>query len=277
MAGRAGRAGARALPESPFPPMGRSLLAGARAVAGSPVILATAFLGLLGTWALHVVFGPEPTPAGLAVLVSIPPVHVLGDAFLAIPRGASAAFSLGVVATLALLRALTFGTLCVLILQALRDGRPSARDAIRALPRILLVFAALYVLQFGLLLAGYVIVTGFLGQLGSLVAASVGLYFLAFSPVIAAAEGDLPAQALRRGARAARLPGTGHLLLVMGYVLVLSFSNAVAPFPVVGPATPSIAAWAYGLTLTFVHVSVLAALTYRWLAIREEVPAPAGK
>jgi hypothetical protein len=245
-------------------------------VGSSPPILAVAFLSLLATWGAFVLLGAEPSPRTLAVLLSAPPVHVFSDAPIAIPRDASATFSVGAVAGLAALRGITFGLLSLLIIDALRGGAVSVTAALRVLPRTALVFAGLYLVQFGLVLAAFQLLVGLLGQLAFL-AIAAGLYFLVFSPVVAASEGDWPGQAVRRGARAARLPGTRHLTMVMAYFLVLFYSGAVAPFPVLGPATPSVGAWAYGLVSTFIHVSVLAAFAYRWLVVREQVPVAAPR
>jgi hypothetical protein len=180
----------------------------------------------------------------------------------------------GAVAGLTALRGITFALLALLILQVLREGRTSLAAAARALPRTATVMGALYLIQFGLVVAAFQLLLGFLQQLAilSIVAA---LYFLAFAPVVAAAEGEGPRQALRRGYRAARLPGTRHLSLVAAYFLVLFYSGAVAPFGVLAPATPTLGAWAYGLFATFIHVSVLAAFAYRWLEVRDQVPAAA--
>ncbi len=270
------RLGRLGLTESPFPPLGQSIAAGLRVVGSSPPILAVAFLSLLATWGVFVVLGTEPSPRTLAILLSAPPVHVFSDAPIAIPVGAGATSSIAAVAGLAILRGITFGMLTLLIIEALRGGKASIRNAVRALPRTALVFAGLYLVQFGLVLAAFQLLVGLLGQLAFL-AIAAGLYFLVFSPIVAASEGDTPGQAVRRGARAARLPGTRHLTMVMAYFLILFYSGAVAPFPVLGPATPSIGAWAYGLFSTFLHVSVLAAFAYRWLEVREQVPVVAAR
>jgi hypothetical protein len=47
------------------------------------------------------------------------------------------------------------------------------------------------------------------------------------------------------------------------------------PQPAVSPATPTVATWAYTLGATFVHVVVMAAFVYRWLAVRDVVPTGA--
>lgn len=263
------------VPESPFPPLATSLARGFLVVGGSPQVLATAFLSLLGTWGVFVSLGAETGPRTISLLLSAPPVHVFSDAPVALSPGSSGVFSVLAVAGLTALRGITFALLCLLIVQGLRGGRTRVSDALRLLPRMAIVLGGLYLVQFGIVVAAFQLLVGFLGQLAVLSIAA-GLYFLVFAPVVAAAEGEGPRQALRRGVRAARLAGTRHLSMVLAYFLLLFYSGAIAPFGVLAPATPSIGVWAYGLAMTFVHVSVLAAFVYRWLAVRDQVPAAPG-
>jgi hypothetical protein len=277
-AGKGGKAGKTKAepptrtPESPFPTLGKSMARGLRVVGASPQILATSFLGVLATWGAFVAIGAEPDPRAMSLLLSAPPVHAFIDAPVALSPGESGLFSGLVVAGFAALRGITFALLILLIVQGLREDRTSVRQALRALPRRAVVLGGLYLVQFALVVAAFQLLVGFLGQLAVL-AIAAGLYFLAFAPIVAAAEGDRPREALRRGFRAARLPGTRHLSMAMAYFLVLFYSGAIAPFSGLAAATPSIAVWAYSLVLTYVHVSVLAAFTYRWLEVRDQVPA----
>jgi hypothetical protein len=203
-------------------------------------------------------------------------VHVFGDAPVALSAEASIATSVLSVAGLAALRGVTFGLLLILVTQVLGQGRTSLRAALERLPRTAIVVGGLYLIEFGLVVAAFQLLVGFLGQL-AILAIAAGLYFLVFAPVVAAAEGDGPRESLRRGFRATRLPGTRHLTMVMAYFLVLIYSGAIAPFPPLTPATPTVGIWAYGLFFTFVHVSVLAAFAYRWLAVRDQVPSSAER
>lgn len=258
-------------PESPFPTLASSVARGFRVVGSSPPILATAFLSLLVTWGVFVAMGSEVGPRTLSLLVSTPPVHVFTDAPVALAPRSTGVFSVLAVAGLAALRGLMFGLLILLIARTLREGGASMRAALGELPRVSVVVGVLYLVQFGLAVAALQLLVGFLGQLAVLTIAAA-LYFLVFAPIVAGAEGEGPRQALRRGLRAARLPGTRHLSMVMAYFLLLFYSGAIAPFGLLTPATPSIAVWAYGLTMTFVHVSVLASFVYRWIEVRDEVP-----
>ena len=260
--------------DSPFPPLGQSIALGLRVVGGSPPILAVAFLSLLATWGAFVGLGAAPDPRALAVLLPVPPVHVLGDAGVAIPRSATAFSSIAAVGSLAALRGVTYGLLCLLIVAALRGGTASIGDAVRSLPRVAVVFVGLYLVQFGLVVAG-VQMLGLLLPEFAFLGIAAGLYFLAFSVAVAATEGHGPGQAVRRGVRAARLPGPRHLSFVMAYFLVVLYSGTIAPFPVLGPSTPGVAAWSYALGFTYLHTSVLAALVWRWLGVRDQVPVTA--
>jgi hypothetical protein len=258
--------------ESPFPPMATSLARGFRVGGASPQILAISFLGVLATWGAFVAVGAEPDPRAMSLFLSAPPVHVFIDAPVALSQGVSGLFSALTVAGFAALRGITFALLVLMVVQGLREGRTSVRDALRLLPQRAVILGGLYLIQFGLAVAAFQLLVGFLGQLAVLTIAA-GLYFLVFGPIVAAADGDGPRQALRRGLRAARLPGARHLSMVMAYFLLLFYSGAIAPFSGLAPATPSVAVWAYALVLTFIHVSVLAAFVYRWLEVRDRVPA----
>jgi hypothetical protein len=273
---KAGKGPSRPIPETPYSTLSVTIARGLRAVGSSPEILAVAFLSLLATWGAFVLLGAEPGPRTMSLLMSAAPVHVFSDAPAALAPGSTPQFSVVAAASLALLRGVSFALLTLLIVQMLRDGRASIRDALRALPRMALVFVALYLIEFGLVVAAFQLLLAFLGQL-AILAIVAGLYFLVFAPVVAAAEGDGPRPALRRSMRAARLPGTRHISLVLMYFLLLFYSGAVAPFGVVSPATPSIAVWAYALVATFIHVSMLAAFASRWLEARDQVPAAASK
>lgn len=261
----------RPIPVSPFPTLAVTLAKGLRVVGSSPEILGVAFLTLVITWLAFVALGAEPGPRTLSVLVSVAPVHVFSDAPVTLSPGSTALFSVLAVAGLAVLRSVSFGLLTLLVVQALREGRVSMRDALRALPRVSLVFAGLYLIEFGLVVAAFQLLLAFLGQ-AAILAIVAGLYFLIFAPIVAAAEGEGPRQALRRGMRAARLPGSRHISLVLAYFLLLFYSGAVAPFGLLPPATPSFVVWIYGLVGAYIHISVLAAFAYRWLAVRDQVP-----
>ena len=262
---------------SPFPPFGVSVARGMQATAGHPQTLATSFLSLLATWGLFVGFGALVPPALLAVLMAVSPAHVfVSDVGVALGAGDGTAVTLVAVVAIAALRAVTFGLLILLLLHALRDGRPSLRAAAAALPRVALRLLGVYLFETAAVVFAQQLLASFLPGFGILVLAA-GIYLLVFVPIVAAAEDASIQESLRRGLRAIRLPGTRHLSMVMGYFVILVYSFVVAPFGPLAPATPSILTWGYALLLTFLHVSVLGAFVYRWLEVRDLVatgPAP---
>jgi hypothetical protein len=247
--------------------LGRTVLA----VGSSPVLLAAAFGSLLATWAVFAGFGFPGTPQVLAIAMAISPAHLfLTDVPVALGAGSEVAV-LGAFGALAVVRAVTFSFLTLLLGAALR-GRADVRAVARRLPAAAGGFAALYIGEVGLVLVASTLLTGFLGQLAILVVPAA-IYFLSLVPVVGVLEGASIREALARGTRAVRRPGTGHLAFAAGYFLFIYLAASVSPFGPIAPATPTILTWAFGLAMTFLHVSVLGALVLRWLALRHEVPA----
>jgi hypothetical protein len=259
-----------ALAPSPYPGLGITLARGLGVTGSLPVILATAFLGLLATWATFVLLGAEASPRFLAVAMAISPANLFTDVPVAFAPGDTVRVVVSVV-VLAVLRSVTAGMLVALIADAF-EGRPSLRGAVRRLPRAGSTLAAVYLVEVGVVVVLLQLVAGFLGQLSLLVVAAA-IYFLAFVPVIAVVENEGLQGSFRRSVRAARLPGTRHLTLVFLYFLFLFYAASISPFGTLTPATPSLLTWAFGLALTFLHVGVLGGLVFRWRAVRDQVPA----
>lgn len=261
---------------SPYPPLGASLAAGFRVVGGSPQILATAFLSLLATWGAWVALGVEPDARLMGLLMSLSPAHVFSDVPVAAGAGDAVGALLGVIG-LGVVRAVTFGLVTILIVDALRTGTPDVRPAIRRLPRVAASLFSLYVVEVAAVVVLYRVLVGFLGPFGIVVVVGA-LYFLLLAPVIMAAEGATTREALRRSVRAARLPpASRHLALVVVYFFLLSYGSSAAPFGPVSPATPTIPIWSFALLATVVHMGILGAFAFRWLAVSDVVlagPAP---
>jgi hypothetical protein len=264
--------------QSPFPPFAPSVARGLWSVGGAPVTLAWTLLSLLATWAVFVALGVESTPRLLAVLMAISPAHLFTDVPVAFGAGGGLLILVGL-AGLALVRAVTFGLLTLLILGWFEDGRADVRVALRRLPGALSALFTVYLVEVGVVFVLLQLAAGFLGPLSLLVVVAA-LYFLAFVPVVAVVEGGSLQGAFRRGFRAARLPGTRHLTLVMAYFLLLFYAASVSPFGLVAPATPSVLVWAFGMVVTVIHAGVLGSLVYRWLVVRDQVsgePASRGR
>ncbi len=265
----------QAVSPTTVPPFGTSLVRGLWSVTSVPGTLGWTFLSLLATWAVFVALGRAPTPPILSALMSLSPANLLIDLPAAFSAGQGVAI-LGALAALAVVRALTFGVLIQLIHGRLEDGRPDLRRAVRRLPAAMSGLFTVYLIEVAAMYALLSVATQFLGQLAPL-AVVAALYFLVYVPVVAVLDGGSLQTMFRRGFRAARLPGTRHLTLVMVYFLVFFYAASVSPFGFATPATPSPLVWAFGLVATLLHATVLGAVVYRWLAIRDFVtgdPAP---
>jgi hypothetical protein len=261
----------------PTPGVGVALGRAILAVGSSPLILATAFGSLLATWAVFGAFGFPGTPRVLAIAMAISPAHLfLTDVPVALGAGSEVAV-LAAFAALTALRAVTFSLLTLLIRSALR-AEADLRMVGRRLPAAAGGFAALYVGEIGLVLVASTVLPGFLGQLAILVIPAA-IYFLSLVPVVAVLEGSSIRDAVARGTRAVRRPGTGHLPFAAGYFLFIYLAASVSPFGPIAPATPTILTWAFGMAMTFLHVAALGALVLRWVAMREDVPpsTPRGR
>jgi hypothetical protein len=108
-----------------------------------------------------------------------------------------------------------------------------------------------------------------IGPLGTIAVLMGGVYFLVFVPIAVIVDDLDLRSAASRSTRAARIPGRQHLLLALGYVFVILVTQSISPVGRIAPATPTILIWIYGLFVSFVNMLVLAAFTYRWLAVHD--------
>ncbi len=271
----------RTRPAIMYPTLPVSVARGMRAVGTSPALLVTTFLGALALWLAYTAYGVDlaASPSGMILLESLPPFQSFLDVqLLAAGRPASSSTIIGLGLGVMAARALLVTVWITLIVRSLRGERPeqatearSNRRGIRKYPIMLGIQAVLLMLMF----AALAVAPGFLGvqlgQLGVIVALLAGIYFLVFAPVIAVTEGVGLRESFRLSVRAARIPGPRHMVLTFSYVAFSLFILATAPVSPVFEATPSIVVWLYALFVAFLHVSVLAALTFRWLFVREHV------
>ncbi|MDP8956065.1 MAG: hypothetical protein M3N24_03785 [Actinomycetota bacterium] len=264
-----------------YPSLPVSLARGMRAVGTSPALLVTTFLGALGLWLAYSAYGVDlaASPSGMILLESLPPLQSFLDVqLLAAGRPAASSTIIGLGLGVMAFRALLVMVWITLILRSLRgDGpedatdAPSNRQGIRKYPVMLGIQAVLLMLMFAALAVAPAFLGAQLGQLGVIVSLLAGIYFLVFAPVIAVTEGAGLRESFRLSVRAARIPGPRHMILTFSYVAFSLFILATAPVSPLFEATPSIVVWLYALFVAFIHVSVLAALTFRWLFVREHV------
>jgi hypothetical protein len=259
---------------SPYPAFGVSLATGFRAVGASPIVLAVAFLGAFAAWSAFSVVGAEPSPRLMVNLMTLPPVHVYFDLVVVRTAAQSAVSAAVLILSVGAARAVIVGLLALLIVGTLREGRPDVGDSLRRLPRTAFILFLLFSIEVAGLLTVPSLVQTIGGVafavLGLLATLTIGLHFLAFAPVIAASEGGQTAQVLRQSVRAARLPGTRHLLFVVAYFAFVFWAATVTPTAAIAPATPDAMVWAFTLLATFIHAAALGALAFRWLVVRAE-------
>lgn len=254
---------------SPHPPLGETLRLGAPAAA-DPRVLAAAFLFVLALWAIVVGLGSESPPALMSGFWAVPPISVFFDANVVSTIVPGALASLGLLVLVLALRSAALTAIVRWIGGELEEAPTEGR---RGFVATALSMFAIHSAELGLVLIVFTLAQGLLGgQIGALLAWGLGVYYLGFVPAVVAIEGVSAAEGLRRGLRAARLPGARHLTFVMLYLLLTLWLSQFAPGGILPSATPSIGVWVYVLLGTFAHLAALGALTYRWIVVRGVVP-----
>lgn len=247
-------------------------------VGRSPLLLVITSVAVLGLWLGFSGYGVirSATPQAMVLLVSLPPLHTLLDLnFLAGGRTVPAVQVVTSSAGLVMVRAALMAVWVSLIWGLLRGGSEDVdlRSSFRRAARSFVPLVGLEIAFLMLATASIFLVSSFLGALGVILTLVAGLYFFSFAPVIAVVEGERTLRAAQLSIRAARVPGPQHLLFTTAYLALTLFLSVVVPGSRVAAATPSVAVWAYTLLVGFLHVSVLAAFTYRWLLIRDHALA----
>lgn len=244
----------------------------------SPAILTLAFLASFGGWAAFSALGADPSPPGMIVLLGLPPIHAFLDVALVRVVAEGTAWATGLVFGLGAVRALVLAMLALLVVGAVREGSPDVRAAFRALPKTAVTMFLILSIELAAVLTIPFFLQTLLGpQFAFLITAVLGLHFLVLAPVIAAAEGGRTADALRRSFRATRLRGPRHFLLVLAYFSFVFWSANVVAGGARAPATPTMLTWGFALLSTFVHMAVLGALAFRWLAVKDLLDTTVSK
>jgi hypothetical protein len=277
-----GRRDAGGRPASLQPPVAVSFARGVSAVGRSPLLLVTTFLPVLALWLGFSGYGVITTaaPRAMVLLVSLPPLNTLLDLnFLVggrtVNQAQRVAFSFGLV----IIRAGLMAVWISLILEAFQGGSILGRTR-SALVRAARSFLPMMGIELAFLIGtgvAFQLVAGFLGPLGLVFVLAAGLYFFSYAPIAVVAEGLNALRAAKLSLKAARVPGQQHLMFVVSYLAFALFIAIITPDSRVSAATPSIAVWVFTLFVSFLHVAVLAAFTYRWLLIRDHAFAAASE
>jgi hypothetical protein len=278
-----GRLAERMRAPSPYPTLsstiGRSVIA-----AGSSVLLLAAPLVFVGAvWLALVAAGMEVFPITLVGAMASPPISTFFvDVF--IPSNVFGPnvtlLGLGTTLALTLVRAGVMSVLVGAALESLEYGAVSlvgVLQGLRAFPPVLVIMLVnlLAILAGGLVLP---VILGPIGQVALIAVLFGSLYLLPMAPA-AAVRGQLRApEALRGSARAARLPGSRHLVLALLYFFVSLMLVFLEPGRSLITANPPLVQWVWVLGGTFVQVVFLAAFCLRWLTVGDQVPtAPAPR
>ena len=284
--GRDGPPGPDAAEAPAFPPAGVSLARGLTAAGRSPGVLALTFLVVFGIWAVVQSLGVSlaALPSYLSQVGGLPPfssfllVQLL-QAGLRLRGWVAAVAGTGIV----LARAGVLATWAVTLVARLRRDAPElaagaddpvetvrVRDVLRILPGVI-AFEVGFLL---VALVGYTIIPGLgpgIGQLGLIAILVATMYFFIFIPLALVTEGGDLRTAIRASIRAARLPGSRHLLFTTGFLMLSIFLSLATPGSVVAVATPSLGVWVYVLFASFVYATVFGAYAFRWLTVRDRV------
>lgn len=262
--------------ETPWPTIPRALGRGFVTVGSSPVMLLSGFVLLLALWAGLVALGLAGPPGRLVNLLALPPVSTYFDAL-----NGSTIYGFGpqgfLAATVFLaIRSVVLALLVGVAVQALEGSGSTSgglRRGLHAIPATILV----NLLSLSMMVMGSVILPVLgpgLGFLASVLTLVASMFLFVFTPIAAVLEPDRPlVDVIRRGGRAALLPGSRHLVMCLVYIfLALPTLVALAPGGSLLGVNPSVAMWAYALVCTFLHLSFLAAFAYRFMAVEHEIP-----
>ena len=263
---------------SSMPGLRSSLARGVATVAGTRAIAVGVGVVVIVEWLVTLALGFDGPFARFTSALALPPVGSSFDATISVGLfGQRVGFLaiLGFVVVRAIVQAL-FVAAIVEVLRSSPLGRWTLVRALRTLPATLAVgMASVGILTIAGQIGALIGTLGLFLNLGALV---VGVYLLAFAPVIAASETRRLADALGRSIRGARMPGAGNLTLSAIYVFLSFVVLAVIPWPgsQLG-VNPTAAAWVVVLVANLLHMVMQAAVAYRYLSVAGEVPEAAAK
>ncbi len=261
--------------DTPFPPIGRSIGRGLLVAGSALPVLAVSFGFAFLAWLALVALGLEGPAGRIVDIGALPPVGPYFDALNGVTMFGYGAPGLLVSLGFILVRAAYLAVLAGLIVVRLEgEWTPfeGVRRGLRAYPTVL----AVNLICLSMMITGSVVLPFLgpgLGFLGSVLILIAALFFFAFAPAAAIREERPTVETIRRSGRAAMMPGSRHVLMCLLYIFLgLPVLVALSPSGSELTVNPTIAAWVYGLLATFVHSAFLAAFSYRWMAVEDEVP-----
>jgi hypothetical protein len=248
--------------------------AAGRAVLGSPVLIVLPLLLVFAMWLGLIAAGLDHAPQGMHDLLALPPISSFFDLNIAVTTVGFNSTTLWFMAGATVARAAIWGILVGLVVESVEEGRVSmagVRRGLRAFPTMLAILLAYMGLIFLSQILRFVLGAS-IGTLGFFLALVGGLLILAFAPTVAVRDRVAAREALARSTRAARLPGSRHVGLVLLYFTISFF--AFVPTSRAYTINPTLTSWLFVLALTLLHTVMLAAFTYRYIEVEDDIPPP---
>ena len=264
---------------SVYPKFGETMAAGARTVLGSPGLVLSIMVVVLALWFGLLAIGLDHVPLYYQNLLALPPLSSFFDLNIVFTVAGSGWGTIAMVVALTVVRSVIFAIFTSLIVERLDAGRASF-DGVRRGFRCVPPFAGIFFVQITLIYVAQGLVQVLGASIGGLLffAALVGgVHFLAFAPIIVVRNATTARSALGTSIRAARLPGSRHVGLVLLYFTVAFLAPSFVPMSSAYTVNPAVVTWAVLLAVSIFHFVIIAALAYRFGVIEDDVPPPAPK
>jgi hypothetical protein len=257
-----------------MPRIRTSFTRGLAATWSSPMIVGSLLGWLVVEWILVVAFG-YPGPFAVLAHISAPtPLSTYTDltlstGLLGLQRGLLFVFGIAAV------HALWFSLLTGMVIDAVESGSATRWGAIRGLRAFPVVFA-LHVIGVAVVFVAQIVAAiggSSLALVIQMAALVVATWVFAFAPIISVTEHRRLFDCLGRSVRAARLPGSGNLTFAAIYAVPVyaTFLAPGVPGILLG-VNPPTGAWAFVTLMNLLHIAIVGAWAFRYLAIADEVP-----
>ena len=264
---------------SVYPKFGETMAAGARSVLASPVLVVAIMVLVPLMWVGLLLIGLDHVPNYFQNLLALPPLSSFFDLNIVFTVAGSGWGTLILVVGITVVRAAIFAIFTSLIVERLDFGRASMAGVLRGV-RCIPPFTGIFFVQITLIY----ISQGLLQVLGSSIGALLffaalvgGVHFLAFAPIVVIRDGTTARVGLGTSVRAARLPGSRHVGLVLLYFTVAFLAPSFVPMSSAYTVNPTVSTWAVLLGVSLFHFVIMGALAYRFGVIEDDVPPPAPR
>jgi hypothetical protein len=262
-----------------YPKLGETFGAASRAVLRSPLLVLGGMVLVLVLWFAFLGLGLDHVPSYFQLLLALPPLSSFFDLNLAFSITGLNYGWLALVLAMTVVRASIFAVLTSLVVERLDGGRISMAGLRRGL-RCVPAFVGIYFVNVALIFAPQLfqaILGSLFGGLLFFAALVGGVHFLSFAPIIVVRDGSPARTALSTSVRAARLPGSRHVGMVLLYFTLAFLAPAFIPASSAFTINPSIGTWAMVLAVSIFNFVVIGAFAYRFGVIEEDVPPPAPR